>query len=313
MSPDKPRRLGRGLEALLGTSQVPPVGKSSAATSAPAEFQRLPLAQIRANPFQPRHEFAESDLAELKASIAASGLLQPVVVRHNPNGVGFELISGERRFRAASALGWTEIPALIKTADERTMLTLALIENLQRTDLNVAEEARGYQRLSEEFHLTHQQISESVGKDRSTITNLLRLLSLPAAVLQRLERGELSMGHARALLTIADQGLATRLAADIVAQELSVRETERRVRAASGPSASLSASRQSSDGKRLAASVPETPALRQLTDRLRKKLQTDIKIRADASGKGTVEIAIYSHGDLERIMDLLLGQPSIGD
>jgi ParB family chromosome partitioning protein len=196
MPPEKPRRLGRGLEALIG-------GSSTRTESAPQpahqnELRRLAIARIRPNPYQPRRDFAEDELAELRASLQASGMLQPVVVR--PTGESFELISGERRYRAASQLGWTEIPALVRDADERTMLTLALIENLQRTDLNAVEEARGYQRLQEEFQLTHQQISEAVGKDRSTVTNLLRLLTLPDDVQTLLERGHLTIGHAKALL-----------------------------------------------------------------------------------------------------------------
>ncbi|OYV66554.1 MAG: hypothetical protein B7Z72_11135, partial [Gemmatimonadetes bacterium 21-71-4] len=147
-------------------------------------------------------------------------MLQPVVVRATENG--FELISGERRLRAATQLGWPEVPALVRQADERTMLTLALIENLQRTDLNSIEEARGYQRLHQEFSLTHQQIADAVGKDRSTVTNLLRLLSLADDVQRLLEQGRLTTGHARALLAIADARVAAGLAQQIVAEDLSV-------------------------------------------------------------------------------------------
>ncbi|MGZ3564754.1 MAG: ParB/RepB/Spo0J family partition protein, partial [Gemmatimonadaceae bacterium] len=167
-----PRRLGRGLEALLGSA-------TGLASSDDGALKSVPIAQVSRNPFQPRQEFNADDLAELQESLKASGLLQPITVRRRPGKDGFELIAGERRLRAATKLGWKEIPAIIKEIDDRTVLTFALIENLQRTDLNPIEEGEGYHRLSREFGLTQQQIAETVGKDRTTIANMLRLLQLP--------------------------------------------------------------------------------------------------------------------------------------
>ena len=313
MSPEKPRRLGRGLEALIGSVTPAPARPGEAPVAPPAvgnELRHIALAQIRPNPFQPRHEFAEPELAELRASLSASGMLQPIVVR--PAAQGFELISGERRFRAASQLGWRDIPALVRDADERTMLTLALIENLQRADLNAVEEARGYQRLHEEFQLTHQQIADAVGKDRSTVSNLLRLLALPAEVQQMLEHGKLTMGHARALLAVPDSVAVVKLAADVVAGDLTVRETEKRARELATPRPATPTSHRPI-GTPAVPPASNSAAVRQIEDSLRKRLQTDIKIQIDASNKGMIQISFYSADDLNRVLELLTKRPEVGD
>src|SRR6059058_3898165 len=169
MSADKPRRLGRGLEALIPGAAGHGAGSANAAPV--SDLQRIAISRIRPNPFQPRREFDASELSELEASLKASGLLQPISVRRR--GDAYELIAGERRLRAASNLGWTEISAIVRDFDDRTMLVLALVENLQRSNLNAIEEARGYRKLIEEFRLTQQQVAEAVGKDRTTVTNLL--------------------------------------------------------------------------------------------------------------------------------------------
>ena len=293
---EKPRRLGRGLEALIPGAAM---GSAIATAAAPqADYQRLAISSIQPNPYQPRREFDEDELAELQASMKASGLLQPITVR--PAAGGYELISGERRLRAATGLGWAEIPAIIRDVDDRTLLTLALVENLQRADLNAVEEARGYRRLSEEFGFTHAQIAEAIGKDRTTITSLLRILQLPAAVLDFVERGRLSAGHARALIALEDERRAFALANEAVAHELSVREVERRVREILQPAP-----------RRPRSAVPEapqgSPVLRRLEDELRRRLQTDVKIRLTAPERGTIEVAFYSADDLERVLDLVLG------
>src|SRR5690349_22044647 len=212
MSAEKPRRLGRGLEALIGSTQ--------SATVSTSELQRIPVSRIRPNPFQPRREFEPTALGELEASIRASGLLQPITVRRN--GDGHELVAGERRLRAITNLQWKDVPAVVRDFDDQTLLVLALVENLQRSDLNAIEEARGYQRLLGEFSLTHQEVADAVGKDRSTVTNLLRVLTLPEAVQQLVESGKLSAGHARALVG-AGEADAIRLAGDAVSNGLSVR------------------------------------------------------------------------------------------
>ena len=293
---EKPRRLGRGLEALIpgagvATATAPPVAAAS-------EYQRLPLDAIRPNPYQPRREFDEAELSELQASLKASGLLQPITVR--PANGGYELISGERRFRAATRLGWKDIPAIVRDVDDRTLLTLALVENLQRADLNAVEEARGYRRLSEEFGFTHAQIAEAIGKDRTSVTSLLRILQLPNVVLEIVEKGQLSAGHARALVALEDDRRAIAVANEAVARQLSVRELESRVREMlQPPAAKKPATRPSA--------TTASPVLKRLEDELRRRLQTDVHIRLGGPEKGTLEIAFYSADDRERVLDLVLG------
>src|SRR5688572_9119806 len=260
---EKPRRLGRGLEALIpgaGTAVAPP--PLPAAPS--SDYQKLAISSIRPNPYQPRREFDEAELSELQASINASGLLQPVTVRRATSG--YELISGERRLRAATRLGWSEIPAIIRDVDDRTLLTLALVENLQRADLNAVEEAKGYRRLSEEFGFTHAQIAEAVGKDRTSITSLLRILQLPSSVLDIVEKGHLSAGHARALVSLDDSRRALSLANEAVALQLSVRELEKRVRDMQQPPAPKRSTAKAATGSAGA------PILKRLEDELRRRL-----------------------------------------
>lgn len=297
---EKPRRLGRGLEALIpGAGAVATATAVAPPATASSEYQRLPIDRIRTNPYQPRREFDATELAELQASIKASGLLQPITVR--PAADGYELVSGERRLRAATRLGWTEIPAIVREMDDRTLLTLALVENLQRADLNAVEEARGYRRLNEEFALTHAQIADAVGKDRTSVTSLLRILQLPASVLELVEKSQLSAGHARALVSLEDERRALQLANEAVARQLSVRELERRVREIMSPPAA----------KLPTAPAPKAPAgapvLRRLEDELRRRLQTDVRIKLTAAEKGTIEVSFYSADDLERVLDVVLG------
>src|SRR5437773_707894 len=220
------RRLGRGLEALLGPTREEAEREGS--------LVELPVREIRPNPFQPRQDVDAASLEELKSSIQQAGLLQPVVVRTAAGG-GYELIAGERRLRACQALGWERTPAVKREVDDRTVLTLALIENLQRDDLSPVDEARGYERLIAEFNLAQQDVADAVGRDRSTVANALRLLKLPAAVLTMLHDGRLSVGHARALLALDDPRHATTLAREAVAQGLSVRDIEDRVRGGRAP------------------------------------------------------------------------------
>jgi ParB family chromosome partitioning protein len=288
MSTEKQRRLGRGLEALIGAAQP-------AAASSSSELQRIPTARIRPNPFQPRREFDPTALAELEASIRANGLLQPISVRRK--GDSYELIAGERRLRAVRNLDWKDVPAVVRDFDDQTLLVLALVENLQRADLNPIEEARGYQRLLGEFSLTHQEIADAVGKDRSTITNLLRVLTLPDHVQQLVESGKLSAGHARALAGI-DHPEVLEIADRIVSTGLSVRQTEELVRRKRG-SATPSAGRPKAETKRSAI-------VRQLEDELRHYLQTDVHIELSGDSKGTVRISFYSADDLERMMALMI-------
>ena len=285
-----PRRLGRGLEALLGSA-------TGLATSDDGALKSIPVAQITRNPFQPRREFKTEDLAELQESLKASGLLQPITVRRRPGKDGFELIAGERRLRAARALGWREIPAIIKEIDDRTLLTLALIENLQRTDLNPIEEGEGYRQLAQDFALTQQQIADTVGKDRTTIANVLRLLQLPEVVRELLQEGHLSMGHAKVLLGLDEEVKIVTFAEEIVREGLTVREVERRMRSVAPPT------RKKTGRPRAVDSQPAE--VRVIENRLRQYLQTDVAVKVTSENRGTVTVHFYSADDLERLLELM--------
>ena len=290
------RRLGRGLEALLGPTREEAQREGS--------LVELAISDIRPNPYQPRQDVDQAALEELKSSIQQAGLLQPVVVRPRPRaeGEGYELIAGERRLRACQALGWERIPAVKRDVDDRTALTLALIENLQRDDLSPVDEARGYERLIAEFSLAQQDVADAVGRDRSTVANALRLLKLPEAVLQMLHEGHLSVGHARALLAIEDSRNATNLAREVVAQGLSVREIEDRVRGGRAPERR----------PRLKKGLGQAPEVRRVEDALRRRLGTDVRVSLRAKGKGQLHISFYSNDDLARLLELILGAPFDG-
>ncbi|AMW03686.1 ParB/RepB/Spo0J family partition protein [Gemmatimonas phototrophica] len=319
MTPEPPRRLGRGLDALLARKEpaktTAPVGAATA-TPAPApappveepnaagSLRTLKLSEIRANPYQPRKEFRPEELADLESSLRINGLLQPITVRPAPTGSGYELIAGERRFRAASRLGWTEIPALVKPVDDRMLATLAMIENLQRADLDPIEEADGYQRLIDDFSLTNQEVADVVGKDRSTVANALRLRQLPASVRRMLQDKQLTAGHARALIPLGTERAIVDLAREVSANGLSVREVERRVQA--GRPKPPAAGKKATPG-----AAPAVPAgasgavVRQIEEKLRRKLQTGVSISLSAKDKGEVRIAFFSNDDLERLLEVL--------
>lgn len=284
------RRLGRGLEALLGPALAEPPAESG--------IRQIPLGSIRPNPYQPRHDFPEEALAELAQSLRTSGLLQPVVVR--PAGdAGYELIAGERRCRAAERLGWQEISAVVREVDDRTLLALALVENLQRDELSPMDEARAYERLIVEFSASHGDIAELVGKERSTVANALRLLKLPQAVQQMVHDGRLTTGHARALLQLSDEAAVAHWAALIVERGLSVRETEAAVRGR------RPAARRAARGRRPA------PEVHRIEDVLRRRLQTDVYVATRGKG-GRITINFYSNDDLARVLELVLGEPFAG-
>ena len=298
MTADKPRRLGRGLEALLGAAATPATPTVAEAKER-GELQKIKLRDIRPNPYQPRRTFNEQELADLEASIRTNGLLQPVTVRPAPGSKGFELVAGERRLRAAGRLGWTDIPALVREIDDRALLTLALVENLQRADLDPLEEAEGYQRLIEEFDLTQQQVADVVGKDRSTVANMLRLLGLPAGVRRLVQEDKISLGHARALLALGDEGAIIDLARRIVAEGLTVRDVER--------SARDRGTTRRTPRSRATRPAEGTPVTRRIEDDLRRHLQTDVRVALTEGDRGTITISFYSADDLERVLDLVLG------
>jgi ParB family chromosome partitioning protein len=294
------KRLGRGLEALLGS-----VSREQAQAS--GALRELPVSSVLPNPLQPRSQINEGDLVELAASIEASGLLQPVIVR--PRNGKYELIAGERRWRAVQRLGWPKIPAVVRDVDDQMLLTLALIENLQRDDLTPIDEAAGYQRLGEEFALAQAEIARLVGRDRSTITNLLRLLKLPDDVKQLIQDGKLSEGHARALLGITDEAELIRLAREAADQGWSVREVEARARGdlRSGPNVGSAPASPTRAPQKMASAD-----IRRVEDALRKRLGTDVRVTTRRRGRGFLSISYYSNEDLARVLELILGEPFAG-
>jgi ParB family chromosome partitioning protein len=294
----KRNRLGKGLSALLG-EYLP--DESDAANVRP-----VPVSHITPNPFQPRHEFTPEQLAELEASIRENGLLQPLVVRpagpSAPAGAEWELIAGERRWRAVRRLGWNEVPVMVRDVDDRTLLVLAIVENVQRAELSPLEEALGYQRLVDEFSFTQREVAEVVGRERSTVANLLRLLQLPASVQAMVGEGRLSMGHARALLGVEDERRMADLARAAAEGGWSVRAVEERVRAQRSP-----APPAASNGRDSKHSGAGDAHLRHLEAELQRALGTAAKIRVSAGERGRIEIPFYNTDDFERVMELLLG------
>ena len=260
-------------------------------------FREIRLDQIVPNPRQPRRDFSDAELQELQLSLQASGLLQPIAVRPRNDGK-FELIAGERRFRAATRLGWSTIPAVVRDVSDEQLLSFALVENLQRADLNPIEEAEGYRQLINDFGLAHQQVAQAVGKDRSTITNALRLLSLPEDVQRLVRDGSLTLGHARAMLGVPSGTSLAELAQRVISQRLSVREVERIVQEAKP------AVKRSRDPE-APPPVSDVPEVRRLTDQLRRFLQTDVAVHVDSAGRGEVRIRFYSADDFNRVFELM--------
>ncbi|SMO86060.1 ParB/RepB/Spo0J family partition protein [Gracilimonas mengyeensis] len=256
----------------------------------------VPVDHIRANPHQPRKEFDEDKLDELGASIKKHGLIQPITVRY----IGekrFELISGERRLRAAKLAGIQEIPAYIRQADDEQSMAFALIENIQREQLNPLEVAMGYKRLLEEFDYTQAEVAERVGKNRTTVTNMLRLLNLPDFIQKAVKSNQISMGHARALITIEDEELQKKILDKVIAQGLSVRQIEQAVRESTQKKESKSKSKPS------AGKDPNNPFYEDISARLRRTFSTKVNVQPKKKG-GEIRIEYYSEDDLERILGI---------
>ena len=285
------KRLGKGLSALLG-DYLPEEG-------AGGPVENLPVAELQPNPYQPRGGILRDNLDELITSIRENGLLQPLLVRPVSRG-GWEVVAGERRWRAVSELGWSHVPAVVREVDDRTTLVLALIENLQREELTPLDEAHAYKRLVDEFGLTQTQVAQRVGRDRSTVTNTLRLLGLPEPVLALLAAGKITAGHARPLLSLQDEDRVVRLARAAAESGLSVREVEHRVRerrpAAKGPKKSSKA--------RYGASGAYAERAEQALSRA---LGTSVTIKLETASRGRVEIPFRDSEDFERIVALIVG------
>ncbi len=290
----KRRALGKGLDSLLPRVQT----AAPAAESEGGKPREIPLDQIDRNPFQTRSLVNEEQLAELAASIAANGVVQPVLVRPLPSG-RFQLIAGERRWRASQLAGKETIPAILRQVSDEQAMEITIVENLQRADLNPMEQARAFERLAREFHMTQEQMAVRTGKDRATVANFLRLLRLPTSVQTRVESGELSFGHARTLLAFEHAEEIEKAAQRIVGLSLSVRQTESYVQGLLHP-------------ERAAKKDPKTeqpidPNVREVQDRLQRALGLKVHIE-DPSGRGKVIIEYAKLEDFDTLLEQLAGE-----
>lgn len=285
MASKKPLVPGRGLDAILGNMDIDSI--SGTQSDVTAAISMVDINDIQANPFQPRKEFDDTSLQELAQSIREQGVITPITVRRMPDGK-YQLIAGERRLRASQMAGLTELPAYIRVATDGQMMEMALVENIQRENLNAMEIALSYNALVEECQLTHEQLSQRVGKDRSTITNYLRLLNLPAETQLALSSGQISMAHARALINVEDPERHLAILHDIVNRHLSVHQTEQLVKANRQPAK---------------PELPNTHSAAQ--SQLRQTLQSEVEIKRSRRGKGTLTIHFNNDEDFDRIMKLL--------
>ncbi|BAX51415.1 ParB/RepB/Spo0J family partition protein [Photobacterium damselae] len=286
------RGLGKGLDALFATSSVA-LAKQQAANQAQTlsndgALRELAVSQLQSGKYQPRKDMADEALAELTESIRAQGIIQPIIVRELTNS-HFEIIAGERRWRAARQAGLKQVPCIVKSVDDRATMAIALIENIQREDLNVMEEAQALERLQSEFSLTHQQLAQAVGKSRTAVSNLLRLNQLATEVKHLVETKQIEMGHARALLALpTEQQLA--IAQLVVSKALTVRETEALVKKQLEPQIE-------------AKKVTKNPAVEAIENRLSEQFGTPVAISKQKNGKGKIVISFDQDHELQQILD----------
>ena len=294
MAKPESRRLGKGLGALLGEYLEEP-------TSGEIPIRELDVGRIRPNPFQPRRQFQDDSLDELEASIRENGLLQPLVVR--PSGPDFELVAGERRWRVLTRLGWEKVPTVVRPVSDEQMLVMALVENLQREDLGPLEEAVGYQQLIDGFGLTQKAVARRVGRERSTVANALRLLTLPPEVRDLVSQGALTAGHARAVLSVDGETEQIALAREVVSRGLSVREAEALARRGRKPE-----KRGEKRGRH-----SEDPVARKAAVLLSRAYGTDVKVSLKSKTSGEIRIPFRDPDDFERVTRELLGERESAD
>lgn len=295
MANGKREAMGKGIRALLSdigeTPNTSSVGSLSGRSKGIGEVLNIPILEIKVNPFQPRVEFDDEKLEELAESIRIHGVVQPLTVRREPSGK-IELIAGERRLRASKLAGLLEVPCYVRNANDQESLEIALIENIQREDLNALEVGRSYERLIEECSLTHEELSQRIGKKRATISNYLRLLKLPPDVQNALSEQRISMGHARALAGLEDVLLQLDLLHEILSDNLSVREVERRI-------ASLAKRKPKVKNKKKSSSF------KTMEEKLSSQWSTRVRLNQKANGSGEMSVYFHNEEDLQRILDLL--------
>jgi ParB family chromosome partitioning protein len=283
------RRLGRGLDALLGGSTT------TAVADTPVGAQALPLDRIQVNPNQPRKDFDDDEIASLRDSLRTHGLLQPILVR--PKDEGYEIIAGERRYRAAREAGWTEIPVHVVDFNDQKVFEAALVENLQRSDLNPIEKALGFQDYLQRYQVTQDELARVVGLDRSTVANLIRLLELSPAVQEAVRHGQISAGHARALLPVEDPVRQNVLMQEIIAKGLSVRQVEAMIKTVEPTS---------SGGEKSSSAAPtKTAHVQQIEEELQQRLATKVAIKLKSAEKGQIVIQFDNNDDFERVLAAL--------
>lgn len=294
----KRNALGKGLGALLSDKDAPAAASQEAISTAVAAVNTIatiPVSQIEANPYQPRNHFEEEALHELADSIRIQGIIQPITVRKLSNNA-YQLISGERRLRASKLAGLKEIPAYVRTANDQEMLEMALIENIQRENLNAIEVAISFQRMIDECSLKQDELGDRVGKNRSTVTNYLRLLKLPPDIQKAIRDQRITMGHARAMITIEDVAVQLSVFNEITAKDLSVRKTEELVR-------SLNAKAPKNDPAKSTQKI--SYEYQKIQDDLSSKFGSKVQIKADDKGKGQITVPFLSNDDLNRILEML--------
>ena len=295
MANGKREAMGKGIRALLSdigeTPNTSSVGSLSGRSKGIGEVLNIPILEIKVNPFQPRVEFDDEKLEELAESIRIHGVVQPLTVRRESSGK-IELIAGERRLRASKLAGLLEVPCYVRNANDQESLEIALIENIQREDLNALEVGRSYERLLEECSLTHEELSQRLGKKRATISNYLRLLKLPPDVQNALSDQRISMGHARALAGLEDVLLQLDLLHEILGDNLSVREVERRI-------ASLAKRKPKAKNKK------KSPSFQAMEEKLSSHWSTRVRLNQKANGSGEMSVYFHNEEDLQRILDLL--------
>ena len=299
MSAEKRNALGRGLSALLNDSDNGQPIKRNDVSSGPeveslGSVNEIKLSEIEVNPFQPRTDFDEQALLELADSIKLQGLIQPITVRR-VNAHSYQLISGERRFRASKLAGLTQVPAYVRTANDQQMLEMALIENIQRENLNAIEVALSFQRMIDECSLKQEELGERVSKNRSTVTNYLRLLRLPPSIQASIRDGQISMGHAKALITIDDPTKQIFIHHHIIKNGLSVRKAEELAR-------EVQRAPVKKEGKQ---PEPISFQVQKIQDDLASKFSSRVKLKIGSQGKGTIEIPFLSENDLSRILEII--------
>ncbi|MFA6945221.1 MAG: ParB/RepB/Spo0J family partition protein [Pedobacter sp.] len=288
--------LGRGLRALLDDSDMPENDKQQVSneSSSLGAISTVKISQVEVNPFQPRTDFDPEALHELAESIRLQGLIQPITIRQSGQN-SYQLISGERRLRASKLAGLTEIPAYVRTANDQQMLEMALIENIQRENLNAIEVALSFQRMIDECNMKQEQLGERVSKNRSTVTNYLRLLKLPPAIQASIRDKEISMGHARALIAVEDVDKQLYIFQEIINRGLSVRKVEELVRQV----------QNSGKGKKAVKAAGISFQYMKIQDDLASKFSTNVKLKLKDKGTGSIEIAFMSDDDLNRILEML--------